>query len=110
MSARDAIWYKDIFTIINSWKYLVFVFVAAFLFRTVDEKNKEEKDDSLSSLTTSDTISNTLANTGVNLNYHKEPALTKCKENEIYLMNKQKMFLVSSEKIVHDISGSVGGM
>ena len=92
--------------------------MAAFLFRTVDEKNKEEKDDSLSSLTTSDTmsdttsdtISNTLANTGVNLNYHKEPALTKCKENEIYLMNKQKMFLVSSEKIVHDISGSVGGM
>ena len=87
--------------------------MAAFLFRTVDEKNKEEKDDSLSSLTTSDTtsdtISNTLANTGVNLNYHKEPALTKCKENEIYLMNKQKMFLVSSEKIVHDISGSVGG-
>ena len=88
--------------------------MAAFLFRTVDEKNKEEKDDSLSSLTTSDTtsdtISNTLANTGVNLNYHKEPVLTKCKENEIYLMNKQKMFLVSSEKIVHDISGSVGGM
>lgn len=29
----------------------------------------------------------------------------KCKENEIFLMNKNKMFLVSSEKIVHDISG-----
>ena len=43
---------------------------------------------------------------GININNpisHKN----KCKENEIFLMNKNKMFLVSSEKIVHDISGGV---
>ena len=43
---------------------------------------------------------------GININNqirHKN----KCKENEIFLMNKNKMFLVSSEKIVHDISGKV---
>jgi len=28
-----------------------------------------------------------------------------CNENEIFFMNKEKMFLVSSEKLVHDISG-----
>ena len=75
--------------------------MTAFLFRTVDDKNEAEADDSLSSLT----ISDSLSKAGVNVNYQREPALTKCKENEIYLMNKQKMFLVSSEKIVHDISG-----
>ena len=74
--------------------------MAAGLFRTVEEKapGDDADDDNLK-------ISETLAKHGVKLNYQKEPVLSKCKENEIYLMNKQKMFLVSSEKIVHDISG-----
>ena len=70
---------------------------AAGLCRTVEEKAPTDAADLK--------ISETLAKHGVNLNYQKEPVLSKCKENEIYLMNKQKMFLVSSEKIVHDISG-----
>ena len=72
--------------------------MAAGLFRTVEEKAPADAAADLN-------ISETLAKHGVNLNYQKKPALSKCKENEIYLMNKQKMFLVSSEKIVHDISG-----
>jgi len=68
-------------------------------FRTVEEKAPPE------AAAADMKISETLAKHGVNLNYQKEPVLSKCKENEIYLMNKQKMFLVSSEKIVHDISG-----
>ena len=72
---------------------------AAGLCRTVEEKAPAE------TAAADLKISETLAKHGVNLNYRKEPALSKCKENEIYLMNKQKMFLVSSEKIVHDISG-----
>ena len=75
-------------------------------FRTVEGKNQSGGEDSLSSLT----ISDTLSKTGVNVNYQKEPALSKCKENQIYLMDKQKMFLVSSEKIVHDISGWINMM
>ena len=71
---------------------------AAWLCRTVEEKSQTEAAADLK-------ISETLAKHGVNLNYQKEPVLSKCKENEIYMMNKQKMFLVSSEKIVHDISG-----
>ena len=71
------------------------------MFRTVERKNQSEGEDALSSLT----IRDTLSRNGVSVNYKAEPALSKCKENQIYLMDKQKMFLVSSEKIVHDISG-----
>ena len=76
------------------------------MFRTVEGKNQSQGEDSLSSLT----ISDALSKTGVSVNYQKEPALSKCKENQIYLMDKQKMFLVSSEKIVHDISGWINMM
>ena len=70
---------------------------AAGLCRTVEEKAPADgaSDSELK-------ISETLAKHGVNLNYQKEPALSKCKENEIYLMNKQKMFLVNQvrEKVI----------
>ena len=46
----------------------------------------------------------TLRQQGINIDHHGN--LSRCKENEIFLMDKDKMFLVSSEKIVHDISGS----
>ena len=42
---------------------------------------------------------------GININNQISNNTKKCRENEIFLMNKNKMFLVSSEKIVHDISG-----
>ena len=45
----------------------------------------------------------TLRQQGINIDHHGN--LSRCKENEIFLMDKDKMFLVSSEKIVHDISG-----
>ena len=106
MSARDDLSHKDIFFFLYPKSSLLLVFVEAFLFRTVEGKNQSGGEDSLSSLT----ISDALSKTGVNVNYQKEPALSKCKENQIYLMDKQKMFLVSSEKIVHDISGWINMM
>ena len=46
---------------------------------------------------------------GINVNLlnsnNDENKVPGCKENEIFFMNKEKMFLVSSEKLVHDISG-----
>ena len=52
----------------------------------------------------SQATSETLKRHGIKINQKMDPS--KCKENEIFLMDKNKMFLVSSEKIVHDISGN----
>ena len=63
-------------------------------------------------LNLSQATSDTLRKHGININTetsadHADLVTKKCKENEIFLMNKNKMFLVSSEKIVHDISGDL---
>ena len=49
-----------------------------------------------------------MKNKGIHVNILNtdEEKIPGCKENEIFFMNKEKMFLLSSEKIVHDISGS----
>ena len=49
-----------------------------------------------------------MKNKGIHVNILNtdEEKIPGCKENEIFFMNKEKMFLLSSEKIVHDISGN----
>ena len=69
--------------------------------RTVQENALDEDKDGMQ---LSQTTSETLKRHGININQKMDPS--KCKENEIFLMDKNKMFLVSSEKIVHDISGN----
>ena len=67
-------------------------------FRTTDNEIHNHEESKLSSVT-----KDTLTKNGININNGGN--ISKCKENEIFLMDKNKMFLVSSEKIVHDISG-----
>merc|ERR1712142_952755 len=78
-------------------------------FRTV-EKQQNEKDFGEKEKLVASSLDSTFKDMkqhGINVNLMntRQEKLNGCKENEIYFMDKEKMFLISSEKIGHDISG-----